>query len=108
MDATPLAIILGLAMLAIVPFLMLVLRARDSRTAQRPLASGPTYTHNPTHADYYRPDLDTNREKPMPKGAEQTDPRNVPLPKCPQCGAAAGFEEPKCTKCGHSLKAPPR
>jgi hypothetical protein len=108
MDTALLAIILGLAMLAIVPFLLLILRARDTKAAQQPLASGPRYAHNPAHADYYRPNLDTNREKPIPRGAKQNDPRYVPLPKCPQCGAAAGFEESKCAKCGHSLRAPPR
>ena len=105
MDAALLAIILGLAMLAIVPFLLLILRVGDSKTARQPLASGPSYTRDPTHADYYRPNLDTNRGKPVPIGAKQNDPRNVPLPKCPQCGVAVGFEESKCTKCGHALKA---
>jgi hypothetical protein len=64
MDAALLAIILGLAMLAIVPFMLLILRARDSKTARQPLASGPSYTHDPKHADYYRSNLDTNPQSP--------------------------------------------
>lgn len=104
MDAALLAIILGLAMLAIVPFMLLILRARDSKTARQPLASGPSYTHDPKHADYYRSNLDTNHAEPIPR-ARQNDPRNVPLPKCPQCGAAVGYEQSNCAKCGHALKA---
>ena len=105
MDAVLLVVMLGLALLLFIVLLLLILRARDGTAAHQPRISGPGYTLDPTHADYYRPNSDTNQRKPAPKegNPRRNDPRDVPLPKCPQCGTAVGFGEPKCVKCGHAL-----
>ncbi|MBU0686215.1 MAG: hypothetical protein ABIE25_02450 [Thermoplasmatota archaeon] len=106
MDAVLLVGMLSLALLLFIVVLLLILRARHASTVHPPLVSGPGYTHDPRHADYYRPNSDTNQRKPALKEGKprRSDPREVPLPKCPHCGAAVGFGEAQCVKCGYLLR----
>ncbi len=105
MDAVLLVVILGLVLLFSMAMMLLIIRSRDRATPRAPSVSGPCYSHDPAHADYYRPRLDTNRTSNTATSAKpgMKDPRDVPLPKCPQCGAAVGFGETKCFKCGRML-----
>lgn len=105
-DAVLLIVMVGLALLLFIVALLLMLRARDATVVHPPLVSGPGYTHDPRHADYYRQHPDIKQTEPAPKEGKprRNDPRDVPLPKCPRCGTAVGFGEPKCVKCGYSLR----
>jgi len=105
MGAVLLVVMIGLALLLFIMALLLILRARYGTVAHQPRISGPGYTLDSTHADYYRPSLDTNQRKPAPKQGKprRNDPRDMVLPKCPQCGTAVGFGEPKWAKCGYPL-----
>lgn len=106
MDAVLLVVMLGLALLLFIVALLLIFRTRDATAVHPPRVSGPGYTHDPKHADYYRPDTYTNHGNLPPKEGKprRNDPRDVPLPKCPRCGTAVGFGEPQCVKCGYSLR----
>lgn len=106
MDAFLLVVMLILALLLFIAVLLLALRARDAAAVDPAQVSSPGYRHDPKRADYYRPNSDTNLRKNAPTEGKpnRNDPRNVPLPKCPQCRAAVGFGEPKCLKCGYSLR----
>ena len=67
--------------------------------------SGPEYKHRPETVKYYGQPAPSPPGKPMtPEKPTSNDPRHVPLPRCPGCGAATAYGDDKCRKCGLDLK----
>ncbi|MCU0853013.1 MAG: hypothetical protein MUC90_07180 [Thermoplasmata archaeon] len=82
--------------------LLIVLRILGGARSQMPSPTqGPAYRQNPSVVQYYRPRPDIDKE---PEGhgsvSQPIDPRSVPLPRCPACGAAVSYGDALCPKCG--------
>lgn len=95
-------LVTGLVVLALVIFLVLrALRASQMTTAPYQAAVvGPAYRSIPASVEYYRdqPHAKSALGNPAPSPTRR-DPRNTPLARCPECGAAIAFNDDHCAKC---------
>jgi len=109
--AAVLIVIVALVLLALIAFA--VIRSRAAAPVM-PIAhthspNVPGYTHDPRHMEYYRPQIGHMEVPPQStdEAAKTRDPRKKPLPRCPGCGTAIGFDDERCHKCGLTLKDRP-
>lgn len=88
--------------------LLVALRARRVAPATPPAGpvhpQAPVYKQHSEHVEYYRPQEKKADPEAAPPVAIKRDPRKEPLPHCPLCNAAIGFEDKVCPKCKHTLK----
>lgn len=90
-------------------FLLIILlglrRKAPTDTTPGPVhPQAPSYRQQSEHMEYYRPE-GVGHEPSKPRlPAVKRDPRKEPLPHCPLCDAAVGFDDSVCPKCRHSLK----
>jgi len=98
-----LVVLLSVGMLAA---LFLIRAQRRSTINPMHVNQGPAYRQNPASVEYYRPEPESqhagnvdpvSRPKPI-------DPRKMPLPRCPRCGAAIAFTDERCPKCRQALE----
>lgn len=109
--AAVLIVMVALVLLALIAFAVIRTRATapDMPIAHTHSPNVPGYTHDPRHMEYYRPQID-REETPAPgptEAAKPRDPRKEPLPRCPGCGTAIGYDDERCHKCGLQLKDRP-
>ncbi|HEX7391957.1 MAG TPA: hypothetical protein VF374_03290 [Thermoplasmata archaeon] len=109
--ATVLIVMVALVLLALIAFAFIRSRAT---VPVMPIAhthspNVPGYTHDPRHMEYYRPQIGHIEVPPQSpaEAATTRDPRKEPLPRCPGCGTAIGFDDERCQKCGLTLKDRP-
>jgi len=80
----------------------------QKRSATRPplVNQGPAYRKNLASIGYYRPEQDSPKTGDVRSVSEprQTDPRKMPLPRCPKCGVAIAFTDERCPKCLQALE----
>lgn len=108
--AAVLIILVVLVLLALIVFAVLKTRSRAPTppTAHTHASNVPGYTHDPRHMEYYRPQISRQDDaRPKPEPPRPNDPRKEPLPRCPSCGAAIGYDDERCYKCGLVLKENP-
>jgi hypothetical protein len=101
-------LLVALVILVIVALLALVLmRGRRVVQANPPVGSvhpqAPAYRLHSQLIEYYRPQEKKAEMVATPSAAGKRDPRKEPLPHCPLCNAAVGFEDKTCPKCRHEL-----
>lgn len=86
---------------------LLVVRARRQTVVRIPQTmQGPAYRQNIESIEYYKQEPGTQQSRsadsdPEPKAA---DPRKMPLPRCPKCGAAIAYTDERCPKCARTLE----
>jgi len=105
------ALAISLVVIAAIVFLALVLLILSRRSpAQSQQAVGtmhpsaPKYTQQSQHTEYYRPKDKKGRDDAAPSRPAKRDRRDAPLPRCPLCNAAVGFDDDRCPKCKYVLK----
>lgn len=100
--------LVALIILVIAALLVLVaLRGRSAVQAAPPTGSvhpqAPAYRLHSQLVEYYRPQEKKAETATAPPAAAKRDQRKEPLPHCPLCNAAVGFEDKVCPKCKHEL-----
>lgn len=108
--AAVLIVMAALVLLALIAFAIIRTRASTPTTpiAHTHASNVPGYTHDPRHMEYYRPQITHQEQAPtMPEPVKPNDPRKEPLPRCPACGTAIGYDDERCHKCGLTLKERP-
>jgi hypothetical protein len=95
------ALLLILAGIGLAALLLVLRTLGGARSQMPPPPQGPAYRRNPSVVQYYRPRPDIDKEPEGHRSVSQpTDPRSVPLPRCPTCGAAVSYGDALCPKCG--------
>lgn len=99
-------VVVALILLVMLAIVILTRRRlpRGARYTPQAHPGAPAYTPQSEHTEYHRP-----REKGQEAGTHspesmKRDPRLEPLPHCPLCYAAIGYEDKRCSKCGHILR----
>lgn len=104
------ALAIALVIMAVIFFcaVLLVAAGRWSHAANKragttahPMA--PSYTPQSRHTEYYRPE-EEQRKEDTPSVSAKSERNRQPLPRCPLCDAAVGFDDDKCPKCRHVLR----
>ncbi len=108
--AAVLIVMAALILMALIAFALIRTRANAPAlpVAHTHSQNVPGYTHDPRHMEYYRPQI-THQEQPPAETvrASSGDPRKKPLPRCPSCGTAIGYDDERCHKCGLTLRQTP-
>jgi len=101
-------VLVVIAVIVLTALLLLVLSrrpaVREQRIATTAHPAAPDYVPRSQHTEYYRPRTAEDkgpRETPM---TTTNGPSRRPLPRCPLCNAAVGFDDLHCPKCKHVLK----
>lgn len=95
--------------LALLAFIIRSAQAGQVLTAAPPTGTGPShipeYSLQVHKVEYFRPGGGTTMATAAPSTARERDPRAEPLPHCPRCNAAVGFDDRTCPRCRCELRA---
>ena len=95
-----LLLLLGMLLLAVLVHWMLT-DSSNSACRQLSTAPFPQYARDSCSTEYYRPDDKSTSSVNACEKPVSTNPRAAPLPRCPRCEAAIGYNDPRCCKCGY-------
>lgn len=102
-----LAIIVVIVIVSLSAFI--ALRGRQARPPAQQAPNkvhphAPSYRRQAENIEYYRPGDTREAQAPSSARPETRDLKKGPLPHCPLCDAAVGFDDVRCPKCRHVLK----
>ena len=105
MDTAAVVLLALVGLLLVAALIYAIVRQRQRAPAPETPATGPMYKRDEKPVQYYRPaPAPLTPGEPRIVKPDSSDPRDAPLPRCPNCDTAIAYTETRCPKCGFELR----